>query len=1310
MALALSIVLCISGTATAGQAPRVAPPAGAATAAPAGTPRVPEAGELSSLGEGRRARASENATGFRSDMRDVDLIAEGPGGEVSSVGSLERERRLSQLASLTSGRGVAGAPTRTRTSHREAPWATPRLLADATHMNDEYVSLQVSPLSGDLFAVFQAYDLGGTDRDIHIARSSDDGATWSVVEMPSFSQDEYHPELAIDAAGYLYVAWIRDDGVIIRTRSADPDDETAWEYIKGLTTGETNATPTIAVSGTGDFSTVFIAAGWLTVNWDLYVYEWTLIWMYSTNGGNTVTYDYFVPDGYQDYWPDAELNGGTCYLVNAEADYSTGELEVLLAADAVSGGFTDPVYCSAWTDMDCGFPTLAAEGANVYTVFQLDYDDGLGNIDGDIVYCYSDDGCATVYGPYDMIADEYESVGPVVYAAGGIVGCLWLDAPPNGDEFRLAARQAGAYGHPDAWGGIEYVTDTPYVEPTFRSDAGAVAEGMLHAAWVDRRDFPTQGLNIYTSERAVLPNLAPFTPAAWDAPLVASMVRGDRENGVLAAGDSVFVSISLWNDGLASTGRDLDFHLLVDGAPEAVWVVPGGLDAGWYTVVEDHAIVEEAGPHVLSFEIDPADSVAESNETDNVFADTLEFIDGEPVLRLSPGAIEHTCELRRLSRSEAEVLGRTAPLRRTVSVPVVGARLAGALAGGRADLRVVVEAAERLDAERFAATLGGADREVRRAAVRAGLERAQALFVDELSPLLGDLESRGAVRDVNELWLRGALAMTADAQAVSELADHPAVGRIWLDDRLSSPLAGSWADDARANAWHIAKVAADLAWGQGLDGEGVVIGHLDSGVAYDHPDLAGGMWNGGVTYPHHGYDCLDEDDDPYDGDTEFWHGTHTAGLIIGDGTGGTATGVAPGASLMALRCVPGYQSDMTEALQFALDNGADLVTMSAGWGDPADALREANRVNAEVLEAAGLLWTCAAGNGDNTGGHYVVPNDISSPGDCPTPWYGDAGTSAVVAVGATDASDGVWSSSSVGPTEWDITSTPGFDDYPYPPGLMKPDVAAPGDNVTSTVPGGYVAYSGTSMATPIVAGACAILLQSSPSATPACIAEAIETGAVDVADPGRDNTSGAGRLDVTAALASLPSTDAATFRVVNDGVVPLIVNDVVWKEGWLSVSPAGCAVDPADSSRFTVIFDAEGLSEGVYFDRVLLASNAPGSPHALPVMLVVGGATGVHGSEAPAPFDGRLAASPNPFNPRTEIAFSLARRSQVGLAVFDVSGRLVRRLLDRELPAGMHRVVWDGRDDGGAPAASGVYFLMLESEEGRAVRKVALVK
>jgi subtilisin family serine protease/subtilisin-like proprotein convertase family protein len=87
-----------------------------------------------------------------------------------------------------------------------------------------------------------------------------------------------------------------------------------------------------------------------------------------------------------------------------------------------------------------------------------------------------------------------------------------------------------------------------------------------------------------------------------------------------------------------------------------------------------------------------------------------------------------------------------------------------------------------------------------------------------------------------------------------------------------------------------------------------------------------------------------------------------------------------------------------------------------------------------------------------------------------------------------------------------------------------------------------------------------------------------------------------------------------------------------------------------------------------------------------------------------------LGARPNPFNPRTTVAFDLARGGEVELAVFDLRGRLVRRLVDGELPAGAHRVRWDGRDASGRESASGVYLVRLIAPDARALQKMTLVR
>ncbi len=1290
-------------------------------------------------GGSRRASASSLA-GAKSRRRfqECDLTAKDGGcaRALPLAAAAAARERLGRLLELRRpGPGSAPDVWTDPSVQRTSLWNTDHLLADATGMNDEYVSLQINPLSGDLYAVFAAVDLGGTDRDIHIARSDDGGAGWQVWEMPAFDEDEYHPDLAIDAAGYLYVTWIRDDGTIVRSRSAGPDDPTGWAWVKGLVVGEPCATPAVAVSGAGQFSTVFLAAAWLTINWDILQYEWTLIWMYSTNGGDTVTYDYLVPDGYQDLWPDVALHGATAYMVNGEQDYYTGYVEILLAADAISGGFADPISLTAWTDMNCGFPSLTADGPHVYCAYQLDFEDGLGQVDGDIVYSFSWDGLQTLYGPYEMVATTAESVGPAIYTEGGRVGCLWLEAPVDGDEFQLMARQSGLDGHPDYWREQELVSDQYSVEPTFRSAAGA-AGTKLHAAWIDRRDFTTQGLNVYTSERITQPNLEPFTPPDWGDPLVVNMVPGLRENSLLAADDTVYVSFAFTNTGLDATTADFRVELTLDGLPVAAWLVSGALPLGSYVAVEDHPLMAGPGSHLIGFVVDTGNDVAESAEDDNMWVGDFFFASGQPQLRLSVSHISHQFPAPGAGKALAPGLIAAPPLLQRSHLPVIEPRLQEIMQrGGQQTLRVVIEPALRVDVAALGRALAGFVKADRRASVVVALKSQANRFQDALAPLTDALARRGEMNALHSLWMTGSMVADMTPRAVTELAALPQVGRLWLADARSQlfsagrvehgsvggtellPLAAALPQAVAtpdALGWHLTTIGADQAWAAGYDGRDIIIGHLDTGVAYDHPDLAGQLWDGGADFTHHGWDCLDEEDDPYDGDAPYWHGTHTAGLLVGDGSLGTVSGVAPGASLMILRCVPGYYDDLVEGLQFCLDHGADLISFSAGWADPPEALREANRDNAAVLLAAGIPWFCAVGNGDHAGGHYPPPRDIVSPGDCPDPWYGDNGHSAVIGVGAADATDQVWGDSGLGPTAWEIAGGSGYVDYPYPPGLIKPDLAAPGVDITSSFgPSGYFTYSGTSMATPVVAGAAAVLLQANPALTPAALGQLLETTAVDIGPAGRDNQTGAGRLDLFAALAQLPSGETESFWVRNEGLLPLQVTSVAWETDWLDITPVAATVSVGDSVRFTASFDATGYGVGTYYADVVLVSNDPASPHTLAAAMIVGEPTDVGGGEDGLPDVPQAALHnyPNPFNPQTILVFVTDRVGAVRLAVHDLQGRLVRILVAESLPPGCHERVWDGRDEGGRPAASGVYLARLVGPDGReVVRKLALMK
>jgi serine protease AprX len=387
---------------------------------------------------------------------------------------------------------------------------------------------------------------------------------------------------------------------------------------------------------------------------------------------------------------------------------------------------------------------------------------------------------------------------------------------------------------------------------------------------------------------------------------------------------------------------------------------------------------------------------------------------------------------------------------------------------------------------------------------------------------------------------------------------------------------------------------------------------MDSGVNYNHNDLSDHMWSG------LGYDFVDDDADPMDEDN---HGTWTAGIVAGDGTSGSQTGVAPDAQIMALRIYPGTNTEMGNAIAYALSNGADLLSCSIGWPDPSNFIKNWCRGQAETIYTAGIVWCNAAGNGRSPlPGHYPVPQDIITPADCPGPWYSPDppnNHTASIAIGATDISDNVANFSSYGPTHW---STGTYTDYPYPPGLMKPDVAAPGVNCKSldrlTTTGYDSGINGTSFAQPHLAGTIALMLERAPDLTPRQIDSIIQNHAViDIETVGRDNFSGAGRIDALQAVNAVSvGAKWAQLWIINQETATgiLDVTGITQDEGepWIvSISPTQFTVPIDDSQAVWVTTDTigMGLTWGeIYDDTLLVWSNSilDDNPEMVPGLLV----------------------------------------------------------------------------------------------------------
>jgi subtilisin family serine protease/5-hydroxyisourate hydrolase-like protein (transthyretin family) len=304
--------------------------------------------------------------------------------------------------------------------------------------------------------------------------------------------------------------------------------------------------------------------------------------------------------------------------------------------------------------------------------------------------------------------------------------------------------------------------------------------------------------------------------------------------------------------------------------------------------------------------------------------------------------------------------------------------------------------------------------------------------------LIGFKEKPGAAQQVMVRGVGGkikytynlipAIAASVPEVAIEALKKNPNITNVELDSMVYA------LDTELDNSWGVKRIGAGFVHDSGNKGAGVNVAIIDTGIDYTHSDLNANYVGG--------YDFVNGDDDPMDDDTAYGHGTHVAGIVAAEDNGEGVVGVAPEASLYALKALNsegvGYVSDVVLAIQWATDpngNGyaedrLDIINMSLG-GRKNIFLEWA--CNLAYLD--GLLLVAAAGNG----GAVIYPAAYSS----------------VVAVSATDEEDNLAYFSSTG---------------------SQVEFAAPGNNIYSTyLNNGYKTLSGTSMSSPHVAGTAALV-------------------------------------------------------------------------------------------------------------------------------------------------------------------------------------------------------------------------------------------
>lgn len=449
-------------------------------------------------------------------------------------------------------------------------------------------------------------------------------------------------------------------------------------------------------------------------------------------------------------------------------------------------------------------------------------------------------------------------------------------------------------------------------------------------------------------------------------------------------------------------------------------------------------------------------------------------------------------------------------------------------------IRVNIRLTQQYDARNLMEALAGSTREARRAVVVAELKSFRDKSQKGILAYLDSKQKLNEAELIHSLWITNVITCMATNQVINELAQRSDIASIDWDETRNLLLDEEQAvkegldamDGGKEITYNVNIMDVPAVWDLGFYGEGVTVCVLDTGVNYNHSDLEDHMWID-PAFPNHGYDFANNDNDPMDG---HGHGTHCAGTVAGDGTAGSQTGMAPEATVMALKVLDdgggGNESNVWAAIEFVVEHNGDIISMSLGWQHSWGCDRTSWRNSFDNALAAGVVASVAAGNEGDQQGSYPIPDNVRTPGDCPPPWLNPdqtttGGISGVVCIGATDSNDNLASFSSRGPVTWSAINP--FNDYPYNPGmgLIRPDVSAPGVDVKSCDafnPNGYTWMSGTSMATPGTAGVMALLLSKNINLMPEEISEALEMTAVDYGATGKDNNFGAGRVDALEAF------------------------------------------------------------------------------------------------------------------------------------------------------------------------------------------------
>lgn len=540
------------------------------------------------------------------------------------------------------------------------------------------------------------------------------------------------------------------------------------------------------------------------------------------------------------------------------------------------------------------------------------------------------------------------------------------------------------------------------------------------------------------------------------------------------------------------------------------------------------------------------------------------------------------------------------------------------------------------------------------------------------------------------------LAVHATAPALQQMLDLPDIGFIQEDEHYGVLLEES-----------TAAIGAAAAWAYGGSGAGQVVAVVDSGVDGDHPFLAGKLAGEGCfssSYESTSSNfvslslCPGEEERAYgtgvatncDPAIEGCsHGTRVAGIVAGHAD--DFSGVAKDADILALQvfsrfenycgesaCVRSWVSDQVAALDYVYQQRDSLniaaVNLSLGGGHytdvaTCDEVNPAMRILIDMLHEEGIAVIAAAGNNGLSDG-LVSPACLSN----------------AISVGATTLGDHIAS----------FSSSATFLDF-----------LAPGQDITTSVPGGgFASSAGTSFSAPHMAGAWAILKAANPDATIETLLSTFANTGHQITDDRNDVTTARIQVDLALQATQLP-VDLVAFdaTAVDDEVV------LQWRTA-SETNNAGFEIQHKAGGGFTSVGFVRGhgtTTEAAAY-RFSSGGFAPGW-HVFRLKQIDFDGTFAYSLEQQVFIDinGAYhfgAPYPNPFNPQTQFTLTLAREQHVSVAVYNLVGARVMMLADEVLSAALpHQFTLDG-----SALPSGIYIIQATGEHFKSARSVTLMK